>query len=246
MWLEAILSRQDLEHVIRDLTPTKIELSHGGELFLGPPSSVTLVAGLGLRVVSRAKLRWTVLGLHVPVTIESVTVLLEPQVRRVVGKGDALAFKIQLEALSVTAIPDILEGTVVERVNAELAHRHAELVWDFSETLSHRFQLPNMLQPARNLDLQVAWGEARIGDDALVFAISVHVRGTVAAPVPSSALALPTTRTAARRVPALSAMSFALLASVTAFSISALGFAIGSLVARRRNRSLVGLGLLRA
>jgi hypothetical protein len=243
MWLEAILSREDLEHVLRDLTPTKIELREDGDLYLGAPTSVTLVAGRGLRIVSPAKLRWTVLGIHVPLTIDSATVVLEPVVRRSPGTPDVLAFQIQLEALSVAAVPDILEGTIVEKVNRELTHRHAELVWEFSDTLSHRFALPDLLTPARRLDLQVAWGEIRIDDAALVLAISVHVRGAIQDPVPPPVPAVPFVRTLARK--GLSPVSVALLASATAVSLGALGFGIGSLLGRRR-RGLFGLRYLLA
>jgi hypothetical protein len=241
MWLEAILSKQDLEGVLRELTPTRIDLSEDGELYLGAPTSVTLVPGRGLRVVSPAKLRWTLLGLHVPITIESATVLLEPVVRRVVGRGDVLAFQIQVEALSVTAMPDFFEGTAVERVNAELTRGHAELVWDFSETLSHRFDLPSLLQPTRRLDVRVAWGEARIGEDAIVLAVSVHVHAlTQEAPAPTPTLALAIIPTRTKRVTAVSRTSVAVMSSVAAFSITALGFAIGTLIAHRR-RSVFGL-----
>jgi hypothetical protein len=242
VWFEAILPLQDLDQALRDFAPTTIALREDGELCLGAPTSVTLVPGRGLRVVSPAKLRWVVLGLHVPVTIESATVLLEPAVRRVPGQGDALAFHLQLEALSVAAIPAMVESAVVDRINAELAHRHAELVWEFSRALSQCFELPAILEPARGLDLKVAWGDLRITADAVVFAISVHTKTipwSPAAPAPTRVpIAQPPTRKGVRGA----GVSLALGGGLVALSLGVVGLAVGSLVGRRRRGRWPALG----
>jgi hypothetical protein len=233
MWLEAVLSREDLEHVLHELTPTTIELREDGDLSLEAPTRVTLVPGCGLEVVCRARLRWVVLGLHVPVTIESATILLEPVLRRVSGKRDALAFRLTLRALDVSGVPAMLEGSVVDRVNDELALPGAELVWDFSESLSHRFALPGVLKPARSLDLEVAWGDLRITEDAVVLAISVHSKTIARGTAPPPVLARPPSRPAAR----LSPTSIVVGGSVAAVSIGALGLALGWLLGQHRRQA---------
>jgi hypothetical protein len=237
MWLEAILSRQDLEHALGELTPTTIHFSHDGELHLDAPTSVVLVEGRGLRVVCRARLRWVVLGLHVPAPIASISLLLEPAVRRV--QTDVLVFQVKLEALDVAAIPSMLEATVVHRINAALEERHAELVWDFRETLSHRFPLPDLLAPTRTLDLQIAWGEVRITPEALVFAVSFHMKGFVgpsAAPSVPVPVERPPTALAIRKQPDPKFNAMALGGALAALTVSFLGFALGSLIAKRRKR----------
>ena len=232
MWLEAILSRQDLERVLGELTPTTIKLGEDGELHLNRPTLVTLVEGQGLEVDCPAKLRWSVLGIHLPVAIESVTLRLIPSVLQRDG-GDVLAFHVKLLALDVSAMPSIIEDRVVALVNGELSGRHAELVWDFRETLSHRFRLPELLEPARSLDVEIAWGEMRVSAEALVFAISVHVRALV--DPPTAIVAVP--QAPPRRAPPvrLSPTAVAIGGAALALSISLLGFALGEAIARRRH-----------
>jgi hypothetical protein len=236
MWLEAVVSQDDIEHVLQELTPTTIELREDGDLSLEAPTRVALVPGCGLEVVCRAHLRWVVLGLHVPVTIESATVLLEPVLRRMPGKGDALAFRLTLKALDVSGVPAMLEGSAVDRVNAELARPGAELVWDFSETLSHRFALPDVLKPARSLDLEVAWGDVRITEDAFVLAISIHSKAAERGATPR--LPPVAVRPPAHLAPRVSPTSIVLGAGLAALSIGALGLTLGWALGQERRRSL--------
>jgi hypothetical protein len=250
MWLEAILSPQDLEQALRGLTPTTIQLGDEGALHLEAPESVALVENEGLRIVCGAKLRWAVLGLHLPVTIDSVTLVLEPLVEKRAA-GDVLAFKIKLEALDLAAVPAMLEGTVVDHLNVALAARHAELVWDFRETLAQRFDLPDVLDPARTLVFTIAWGELRVRADALVFAVSVHLRieESTLVPSPVPLLQAPVRARAmsgslSERLAAASPAQLAVGSAIVALSVSMLGLAVGTSVAhRRRARRVFGAWL---
>lgn len=173
MWLEAILSREDLEHALRAMTPATLTLGAHGSISFGAPVAVTLVAGRGLRVVCPATVHGSFLHVDVPVTVAAATVLLEPSIAPREGRP-VLAFKLSVESVDVAALPHILEDVAVRAINDGLVSHDAELVWDFRRTLSHCFTLPDVLTPSRTIDLSAAWGELRITEAALVLAISVH------------------------------------------------------------------------
>ncbi len=173
MWLEAILSRGDLTALVKKFTPVTIRLGEDGSIYLSEPSDVILVPDVGVRVVCRANLTWPFLGIRVPIALHSLTVLMRPEI--VKGHGlDELAFKMELEHADIAGVPAMIDNHITERVNKELAEKNAPLIWKFSETLSHAFPLPALLEPLEAFDLRVAWGKVKVTPDALVFAVSFH------------------------------------------------------------------------
>jgi hypothetical protein len=66
----------------------------------------------------------------------------------------------------------MVDQRILEKVNEALAEN--ELTWHFIRALSHTFALPGSLAPLESLELDVAWGEVRVPDEALVFAVSFH------------------------------------------------------------------------
>jgi hypothetical protein len=171
MWLEAVLSKDDLRKVAAEFAPLTVRLGEEGELSLGVPSDVSLVPDKGLRIACGARLHWPLLGISVPITITLLTVIVRPVVEKQ-SDGDALVFHLELEHADFAMIPSALDTRVTERVNKELAAKHIELAWTFSHTLSHVFPLPAVLKTAASFGLEVAWGEVRVTTEALVFAIS--------------------------------------------------------------------------
>jgi hypothetical protein len=173
MWLEAVLAREDLESLISELMPLTIRLGHDGEhhIQLSDARDVSLVAATGLRVTCRAGAHWPVLGIDIPVRIETLTAIMKPVVIRT-EQGDTLAFTLEIEQADVTGVPSLVERSVIGTLNHELAQRQVELSWNFASTLSHMFQLPSSLQQVDQLDLQVRWGKVRVTEEAMVLAVS--------------------------------------------------------------------------
>jgi hypothetical protein len=236
MWLEAILSRRDLEEVLHELTPATLALGAHGSALLGPPTDVTLLEARGLRVACPVTIHGTVLGLHVPISVQSATFCLEPSIASRGGR-DVLVFKIAVEAIDVAALPHVLEGAVVDALNSALVAHEANLVWDFRETLSHRFSIPEGPAAPRVLDVSAAWGELRITGEAFVFAVSIRAvagadRALASVPTQSRALR-PVPR--ARWRPALLLATLGLLS----FSVSALGVVAWQTLAGRRRTKLL-------
>jgi len=189
MWIEAILSHDDLSSFFARLLPLDLRLGEDGdadpELRLSDLVRVELVENQGIRVECKAELRWPIFGIDVPIHLESLALLLIPSVVKRSGR-DALAFKLQLAELDIAWVPAAFDATIQEKVNRELKEKQRHLTWNFSQTLSHVFDLPSAVRPIDALGLEVAWGKVRVTNEALVMAISfhahVHREGELASP----------------------------------------------------------------
>jgi hypothetical protein len=174
MWIEAIFAKEDLERILERAMPMTIDIdAAGNHVTLREPKNVALIADRGLRVECAANVLWTVLGIHVPITLHSVTALLRPEI--VKGPhGDALVFGLVIEHADFAGIPSVIDDHLTDKINAALEAEHLDLSWDFSETLSGSFALPASLRPLDALSLSVAWGKLRVTEEAFVMAISFH------------------------------------------------------------------------
>jgi hypothetical protein len=123
-----------------------------------------------LRVACKAEIRWPVLGITVPITIDKVTLLITPVITEKDGRP-ALAFRLQIEHVDVGMLVKLMDSSLTALVNKEL-ETHAELVWGFAKTLSVSAKLPEVMKDLASLDLEVAWGKVKITAEALVFVVS--------------------------------------------------------------------------
>jgi hypothetical protein len=171
MWVEAILAPDDVRALFAALLPVTIRLGERGELALEPPHTITLVEGRGIHVTCRARLRWMVLGVRVPITIHSLNALVLPSIERRDG-ADILVFRVDVEHADVALLPDLVDDEVTRVVNAELAKKRIDLEWRFSDTLSHVFAMPRALEEIESLGLVVQWGRVKVTTKGLVLAVS--------------------------------------------------------------------------
>jgi hypothetical protein len=172
MWLEAILTQDDLLDVFRRFSPLEIRLGERGVLVLASPIAVSTVSEEGVGVVCDATLHFPVFGIQVPVHMKGLTVMIHPTVRDLPeGQGQALVFRLQIDRTGVAHLPSVIDEGVTKRVNDELDKKHFELAWNFHETLSHVFTLPAALASASALRLKVTGGRVKVTGDALGFAV---------------------------------------------------------------------------
>jgi hypothetical protein len=173
MWIEAIVARDDLLTVLKELLPLKIHFDDDPAtdrwLHLGKLSGMRMVSERGVCISCPAKLAWSVAGLMVPVEISSLDVLLRPEIVRK-SQGDMLAFRLEIEAADIKGLPAFIDESVVHAVNGALASK--DLLWNFRQTLSHRFAMSKRLEPIDSADFVANWGKCRITDEALVLAVS--------------------------------------------------------------------------
>ncbi len=168
MWIEATLSREEITQLVRQLMPLKILLGDEGKgsLSLIEPRDVVLVAAAGLRVVCRAVITWPVLGVGLPVPLNSLGVLLLPSIAEHEG-SEQLVFRIELEHTDLLGVPGWFDARLTDRINKEMAERRVQLTWDFIKTLSHAFALPDMLEPVETFQMQGEHGTVTVTEDAL-------------------------------------------------------------------------------
>ena len=171
MWLEAILMKEDLHKVLTQFAPMEFRLGDSGRLLLVDPKDVSLIPDKGLGVVCEATLHWPLLGIDVPVHIHELLLLIHPAVEQREGK-EFLVFTLTIEHAGVGILPKIVDDKITSMVNEELVKKHVELAWNFSETLSHVFSLPEVLVSTAAFGLEVDAGRVKVTDTALGFAVS--------------------------------------------------------------------------
>lgn len=216
MWVEAIVSLEDVQALAAELLPVRVQLGAADAdhyLYLSAAREVALVEGRGLRVVCDAQIRWPVLGMDIPISVDSLTVILEPTIP---DESDQLFIGVQLEHADVAWVPSLLDKTIVSAINEALKQKNAELAWSFAPTLSREFALPEMLQPVRALGLQAGWGKVRITSEAMVLVVSfqahaIGANGRQRPPTqrPSTALTPPGARLSERPAPVVVALGTA-------------------------------------
>ncbi len=169
MWLEAILTEDDVRSVATQFSPLEVRLGTDGRLALARPVSVSLVPGRGVEVVCDAQLEWPVLGMHVPVAMQRLTVLVQPTVEDR-PDGHALVLRLALERAGVSQV-GLIDGRVTALLNDELAKHHVELAWNFTRTLTHTFALPASLLSAETVGLEVQSGATKVTRKGMALAV---------------------------------------------------------------------------
>jgi hypothetical protein len=182
MWLEAILTREDLQEVVQEFSPLEIRLGDSGSLLLVAPSDVSVIPGQGVGVKCDATLHWPVLGLDVPVSMRALTLRVLPRVENR-PQGATLVFRLQIDHTGVAMLPSFFDDRVTARVNEELEQKHVELAWNFVDALSHVFRLPPALASASAFVLTATAGKVEATETAL--GLAVNFRAEVRARGPS-------------------------------------------------------------
>jgi hypothetical protein len=175
MWLQAILTADDLLHVLHELTPTRIQLDADDParvLDLHPPGEVRFRDGEGAHVTTSATLQWDVIGIKVPVTLRTVEVLLIPSIEKDAQGTDLLALQARIERLDLSALPGFVEDKLRTRINQALEDPRAFVRWGFTRTLDFHFHLPEKVTPVRDLRLSARWGALRVSEQGFAMAAS--------------------------------------------------------------------------
>lgn len=177
MWLEAIITQDDLARALTQITPVKIHLDDDEStdrwLYLDRPTHIELVPEKGLRVACPAEIMWSVSVVNVPIKLHTLQVLLRPEIVKK-QRGDILVFNLELEEADIKGIPSLVDNRVMGAVNKALAAK--ELAWDFTKTLTFSgIKMPKMLDPISSLSIGVNWGKRRVDQEALVLVVSFQL-----------------------------------------------------------------------
>jgi hypothetical protein len=176
MHLQALVPQTEIEALVHELMPLKVLLGDEDDdrtLLLLDPSTPEFVPGKGLRLGCRAEVRWSVLGIAVPITLRALTVLLMPRIAER-DTGPALVFDLSIERADLAGLPARMDGRLVERVNHALSARQVQLAWGFGKTLSHAFELPAMLASLRTFNLAVGESSVEVLPHALRLSLELR------------------------------------------------------------------------
>jgi hypothetical protein len=174
MWIEAIVSAEDLRQTLSRFAPVTIHFGDGGgELALEAPSHVTLVGDRGARIVCKARLVWPLLGVHVPIAMKSLVVLLCPVIEPQL-EGSALVFKLEIEHADFAFVPTFIDNKLTTAINSELAKKRVELSWRYAETLDHVFPMPDALEGVDSLGLVVTDAVVKVTSEGVGLAVSLR------------------------------------------------------------------------
>lgn len=182
MWLEAIITQEDLVQVLGEFLPVKIFLDQEetgeGEkkndqpersLMLHAATQVALVPEEGFRITCPAEVTWSIVGVSPTVKIDELRVMIRPRVVEK-NKGHILEFGIEVEEADFHSLPGFLDTTVVKAINGALATKQP--AWNFTETLTRKVGLGKLFDPVEALKIDVVWGKTKIGADSFGLVIS--------------------------------------------------------------------------
>lgn len=180
MWLEAILTREDLLDAFCKLAPLEIRFGQSGSLQLSAPTAVAMNPGRSVAITCDATLHVPFLGMNVPVPMRGLVVELLVSVHEAPdaegresqhGHGHVLQVALQIDRTGVAHIPHLLDEGVTKIVNDELEKKQVGFTWNFHDTLTRSFAAPAALASIAKLGLRVTGGRVRITEDALGLAV---------------------------------------------------------------------------
>ncbi len=168
MWLQATFGKSDFEHIAERFLPMKLAIDTTN-LFIARPTQLTFIPEVGVRIDSHAKAEITVVGIKMPVTVESAAIVIVPYVAKEHDR-EKLMLKLTLEELDLKYLPKFVDDTVADHIRESLLR--PVFVWDFLETLDFDIPLPESVAPVKNLKLAAKWGAVKVSEDAITVACS--------------------------------------------------------------------------
>jgi len=177
MQLCAVLTKEELVAVVRELTPFELELAGQSrrKISLGRPTQLELVAGAGLRVGGEARITWDALGLAFPIKLRRWQVLLVPSIA-VRGGAQVLAFDPELEVLDLEHVPGFLDERIASAINDGLSSQKARLAWNFTRTLGWKRGLPARFAPSSRFELVPGAGRVEVTSNELRLSVDLRAR----------------------------------------------------------------------
>ena len=186
MRIEAILSHDDIEELLRQFIPLEIDLGDGKGarvLTVDELTDVTIVRDEGVRVGCKAHIHWPVLGVPIPVAINALHILVSFKVA-LRDHRQSLVIGLKIEDAVIAWVPSIVDHSIKDLVNKEIVDKNIELAWGFGKTLSTKFQLPEALRSAEALTLDVAEGRVAVSGEAVGMGVAFSAKVLARSPKP--------------------------------------------------------------
>jgi hypothetical protein len=175
MKLQVVFSRDELVSFASEWLPLKLLLGDPSKddryLQLTDPKAIELVPNAGLRIACRAQIRWPVLGLSVPITARTLSVLLSPSIA-LIDEQPALVFRLKIEQADLSGVPARLDATVTDAINRALSER-VKPTWHFGRSLTRVVPMPAILATTESIDLSVQSGAVEVSHEAFTFQLTL-------------------------------------------------------------------------
>jgi hypothetical protein len=174
--IDVTLRHDELITLLSEAAPLRIHLTEGDEdrryVELETPSEVMFVAGRGLRIVTRGRLRHELGGLGLPFDIRRVQVLFAPEIVSA-QHGLRLDFRLQVEAADLENVPGVVESVVVSRVNQALEPERLRMYWELAQTLSTSVPLPARFEPLDRFLTSARSAQMTVTNESLILRLSL-------------------------------------------------------------------------
>jgi hypothetical protein len=179
--ITAVLDLDTVTALLDDLTPFAIDLANHTDkdrwMHVDRPRSVELVAGVGLRLRTSARLQWTVAGLPIPFTIKTVTLMVGLELADT-PQGGRLCVLPRIDEADLKHVPDVIDDKIVEAVNTRLAERAGAIGWTFGKTLALRLPLPPALAGLDRFEMDAQKARLSLGEHEIRLEAELPMRFT--------------------------------------------------------------------
>jgi hypothetical protein len=174
--IDVTLRHDELLTLLAEAAPLRIHLTEGDEdrryVELEAPSEVTFVAGRGVRIVTRGRLRHELAGVGLPFDIRRVQVLFAPEI--VSGHhGLRLDFRLRIESADLENVPGVVESVVISRVNQALEPERVHMYWELAHTLSTSVLLPARFEPLDRFLTHARSAQMTVTNESLILRSSL-------------------------------------------------------------------------
>lgn len=173
MKLSLSISKDEIDRVVTDLTPLKIDLGKKRSVSFGRPNLVELVPRTGLRIRGDAKMIWEIAGLTLPVTLRTWQLLLVPSIGRQEPSAPrdqgaiVLAFDPVIEELDFKSVPGFFDERIADAINEGVASQRGRLAWNLSRLLGSSRRLPPRVSPGGSFELAPIAGRVDVTESDL-------------------------------------------------------------------------------
>ena len=179
--ITAQLFEDDLRRLLTELLPSTVDLDPFGAdagrrwIRFEAPQNVDFMAKQGLRVRTSAALQWTALGIKVPVTLNEVTLLIEPMIGED-ERGPKLVFRTRIEQADFRLMPTFVDQAITSRINAALEAEGDLLGWHVGETLLQKIPMPKNLKPVDAFQMQAGPVSVEVQEDCFTLRLEVQLK----------------------------------------------------------------------
>jgi hypothetical protein len=174
--IDVTLRHDELSTLLAEAAPLRIHLTEGDEdrryVELETPSEVTFVAGQGVRIVTRGRLRHELAGVGLPFDIRRVQVLFVPEL--ISGHhGLRLDFRLCIESADLENVPGVVESVVISRVKQALEPEHVNMYWELAQTLATSVPLPARFEPLDRFLTSARSAQVSVTHESLILRLSL-------------------------------------------------------------------------